>query len=58
MNDSPTEHSHQERQERQSFGPMAAIIIVVIVLLVGGIYFLIQEKMKPQQTPTDEQVNA
>ena len=58
MDDSPIPQTLEEKSQRPSVGPMAAIVIVVILLAVGGAYFFITQEMKLHQTPVNEQVNS
>ena len=43
-----------EKTEKEGVGPFVGIIIVVILIALGGIYFLIQQQMKLQAPPVNE----
>lgn len=39
------------KKKEGGVGPLIAIIIVITLLAIGGVYFLIAQENKPQETP-------
>ena len=58
MDETPNQPVHEEKSQKTSIGPMAAIVVLVILFIIGGIYFFIQQEMKLHQTPLNEQGSA
>ncbi len=50
--DNPSEFPAKKKDE--GVGPLIAIIIVITLLAIGGVYFVITQENKPQETPAGQ----
>lgn len=58
MSDAPTPHTEEKKPAETGIGPMVGTIIIVILFAIGGIYFLLQQKERLQQTPVETPVET